>query len=248
MKRKALGLASLGFSATCTICVVALTAFLLSVHSRAETTSPPPRLGAEQSEDAFPVVDWDYWMEVNPDVIGWVTVPGTEIDYPIVQAPQDDPTYYLDRNVYREWSYMGCPYLDAGCAEGGLFDGPSTVLFGHNLGLGDTSMFAAFANFVDEEYAKDHRVVLIQSPNRKEAIRVLAVACVGGWEALKRTSFVSEDDFAAYCENLLRNADVVLSDGVEGGPFYTFVTCSYNYWSDERALVFAQLQVDDVGL
>lgn len=43
----------------------------------------------------FPEVDWDYWKSVNPDVIGWVTVPGTNIDSPIVQAHSDDPEYYL---------------------------------------------------------------------------------------------------------------------------------------------------------
>ena len=66
----------------------------LLVQSRSAATSfdPSPSLTVEDAEDGFPAVDWEYWQDVNPDVIGWVTVPGTPIDYPIVQAHADAPT------------------------------------------------------------------------------------------------------------------------------------------------------------
>lgn len=65
-------------------------------------------------------VDWGYWQGVNPDIIGWVTVPGAGIDYPIVQAHEGDPDHYLRYDVYGGWNYHGVPYLHWKCADVGL--------------------------------------------------------------------------------------------------------------------------------
>ena len=74
--------------------------------------NPEPSPNAEQGDSLFPTVDWDYWQSINPDIIGWVTVPGTTIDYPIMQGHSDDPEYYLHHDIYGNWSIYGVPYLD----------------------------------------------------------------------------------------------------------------------------------------
>ena len=117
----------------------------LLVQSRSAATSfdPSPSLTVEDAEDGFPAVDWEYWQDVNPDVIGWVTVPGTPIDYPIVQAHADAPTWYLSHDVYGNWNIYGCPYLDADCEEEG-FDSRVAYVFAHHMD--DGSMFAPLAS------------------------------------------------------------------------------------------------------
>ena len=88
---------------------------LVPMSVRAASVEPSPRSGAERTapseEAAFPEVDWSYWQEVNPDVVGWVTVPGTGIDHPVVQASAEDPEFYLTHDVYRKRSVYGCPFL-----------------------------------------------------------------------------------------------------------------------------------------
>ena len=64
---------------------------LLQAWRSAANTPPSPGADAsvaaeEDPQSPFPEVDWDYWQGVNPDVIGWITVPGTTINSPIVQA------------------------------------------------------------------------------------------------------------------------------------------------------------------
>ena len=59
--------------------------------------------------DGAPTVDWEFWLSVNPDIVAWVSVPGTDIDYPVVQASADDPTFYLDHDVYRGWKPTDAP-------------------------------------------------------------------------------------------------------------------------------------------
>ena len=113
----------------------------LLIQSRSAATSfdPSSSLAVEDATDGFPAVDWEYWQGVNPDVIGWVTVPGTSIDYPVVQAHDDAPTWYLSHDVYGSWNIYGCPYLDADCeAEG--FGSRVAYVFAHHMD--DGSMFA----------------------------------------------------------------------------------------------------------
>ncbi len=126
---------------TALVGAAALGLWLFSVHDRAANIDPSPisgGTGRDGEDDGFPVVDWDYWLSVNPDIVAWVSVPGTEIDYPVVQASADDPTFYLDHDVYHGWNPYGCPYLDAGCAERGI-DSPLALMFAHHMN--DGSMF-----------------------------------------------------------------------------------------------------------
>lgn len=84
-----------------------------TLYSMEQSGNPDPVPGKAVSLDpyGFPEVDWEYWKSVNPDVIAWVTVPGTNIDSPIVQAHSSDPEYYLHHDVYGKYNVYGCPYL-----------------------------------------------------------------------------------------------------------------------------------------
>lgn len=161
-------------------------------------------------EQGFPAVDWDYWKAVNPDIAGWVTVPGTSIDLPIVQARADESDFYLTHDIYREWNFMGCPYLDAECEKTGL-DSICALVYGHNSD--DGSMFADFAKYSDPEYADEHRRILLQTPDAKRALQVASVSVVKGNDA---------------------------GNGLQLDPAVAFCTCSYNFWpDDERTIVYA---------
>ena len=98
-------------------------AFLgLSLFGQADMASnpkPSPRAvqtAEAEAEDDFPDVDWDWWKKENPDVIGWVTVPGAGIDLPICQARDEDPTFYLAHDAYGSWNIYGC-YSDKAFAQ-----------------------------------------------------------------------------------------------------------------------------------
>lgn len=217
--------------------IVAILACGLALHERAGSFEPSPDAAEQVSDDGFPVVDWAYWQTVNPDVIGWVSVSDTPINYPIVQAPANDPTYYLTHDVYKAWNYMGCPYLDATCAEDGLLSRNSAI-FGHNLGYGDDKLFATFALYSDFDYAAAHRTVQLQTPTWKQTLTVEGASVIAGWNSLKRTSFDSLSDFNQYHAMLITDADVRLAEPGQT-RLYTFCTCSYNYWGNERTLVYA---------
>ena len=245
MKRAVRARIALAFSGVCVLALAVGLGVLASLHGRAASVSPVP--GEQAIEDTptadgsgFPDVDWEAWRAINPDVIGWISIPGTPVDYPIVQAPAADPTYYLKHDVYRKPNYMGCPYLDADCAEGGLFGSANAVVFGHNLGFGDTSMFNAVASYTDASFAREHCRVLLQTPDERREFEVQAADCIGGWEAQKRTRFESEADFSQWYADRLAESDMRLTDEAVASPIVTLCTCSYNRWADnERTVVYA---------
>lgn len=216
------------------ICSCIVGWFLWCAHNA--HTTPSPGLPYSQDSDGFPTVDWNHWKQVNPDIVGWVSVPGTELSCAIVQARPDDPTYYLEHDIHGNPNYHGCPYLDADCSEAGL-DSKNAVIFGHNIRNG-SSMFATFAKYSTIGFAQDHPVVLLQTPTWKRAMNVSGAAIVKGSQRTKRTDFETQVDFGNWFSDRLKECCVVLDDNVPQSCV-TFVTCSYNRYSNERTLVYA---------
>src|SRR5690625_2486733 len=86
-------------------------------------------------------------LEQNEDVVGWITVKGTKIDYPIVQA--EDNFHYLTRNFYHKESRAGSIYLDYR-NDVHLKDEKNVVVYGHRMK--DGSMFQHLTKYLDEDF------------------------------------------------------------------------------------------------
>lgn len=190
------------------------------------------------AESEFPTVDWDYWKSVNGDVIGWITVPGTDINHPILQAHASDPDYYLHHDIYRNYNPLGAIYLDAECeAEG--FDSPNAVILGHSLRIGGViTCFGNIQNYSDKSFASEHRTVLIQTPDKQMRYTVRFANIVKGWEPTKRTKFDGDADFRSWYDSSRESAAMVLDADSEPSQVISLVSCSYNFWKqNERTVV-----------
>lgn len=189
--------------------------------------------------DEFPHIDWGYWLGVNPDIVGWVSVPGTGIDHPIVQARPDVPEFYLSHGIDRGADARGCPFLDADCLEG--LDSTRCVVYGHNWN--GREMFSDFARFSDAGFAEAHSVVLLQTPESRRRLSVRCVEVAKGADDTNVTSFRDAEEFRCWYQSRYAASRVRL----DGAPaeaetpdnVYTFCTCSYSRWENERTLVYA---------
>ena len=231
---------ALGIAALLAVLLAASAASVLTVGHRAASVESAPRGAPADVPDGspFPYVDWEYWLGVNPAIVGWVSVPGTNIDQPIVQESPHAVGHWLWHNVYGEWSYAGVPYLDAECAGQGL-DGPNSVVLGHNMGW-NSDMFADFARYADAGYAAGHRTILLQTPQWRKKLVVQASHTFPGWSAIKRVAFADGGDFRRWWEERFAECGVKLAGGAaETEHLYTFATCSYFNWQDERTVVYA---------
>lgn len=211
---------------------------------QAADTPPSPEIATENHQDVadvgsdgFPVVDWDYWQGVNPDVIGWITIPGTEVNSPILQAHADDPEYYLHHDVYRHYNPHGALYLDADCGNGLL--SRNAIIMGHHFRL-DTAAapFGVIASYTDKGFAEEHATVYIQTPEWKRTYGVRFAQIVNGLEPTKRTAFNDEEDYLSWYDSSRDSAAMVLDADTEPEQTISLVTCSYNIWvQNERTVV-----------
>lgn len=230
------------------LAVAAASMVLGGLQHRALNTPPEPTGKAritehESPEERFPSVDWSHWHEVNPDIIGWVSVPGTSIDHPIVQAHPDDPGYYLNHDIYGSWNPFGSIYLDAECLAEGL-DSRNSVIGGHSMDWAFDGIFGDIGRYGDPGFAQQHALILIQTPDWRKAFDVRFVDVIAGSEQSKLVRFDDEDQFMAWYGQQQENAQFTLAG--EGGNeassapenVVTLYTCSYGS-EDERTLVFA---------
>lgn len=101
-------------------------------------------------------VDFETLQKENPDIYAWITIPGTDIDYPVVQDSTDN-TYYLNHAADTSLSDSGAIYSEKKNAKD--FDDYLTVLYGHNMK--DGSMFAGLHKYEDKTFLKDHKDLTI---------------------------------------------------------------------------------------
>ncbi len=101
--------------------------------------------------------------------VGWIYVPDTHINYPIMQS--DDNDFYLHRAADGSYLYAGSIFLDYRCNAD--FSGVSSILYGHNMS--NCSMFADVINFTDKAYFDSHRYGWLTTENDVYCVQFFAV-------------------------------------------------------------------------
>ena len=105
---------------------------------------------ADKYTVAFPY-DWDSPTEANGDIKGWLYLPDTPIDLPVVGAPDND--YYLTHDFWKQEKSAGCPFMDK---DTGQWDFNRTI-YAHNMGKTSGAMFSPLLKFKDRDYFMAHR-------------------------------------------------------------------------------------------
>lgn len=217
--------------------VLAAIAPLAMQTSKLIHISPSYEAAPTTTDDGFPVVDWEYWQEVNPDVIGWLTIPNTTINTPIVQASSADPEFYLHHDVYRERNILGCPYLDSSSEEAG-FESKNCIIYGHSGGSFGMQ-FTEITYYADYQYLTEHSIIFLQTPDCK--IRLVPSFCdvAPGWELNKRTEFSSYEDFQDFYNSQFHSAYLPIELQEDVSQMFTLVACSYYFTNNERTILVA---------
>lgn len=105
-------------------------------------------------------VDFERLKAQNPDIYAWITVPGTEVDYPVLQkSDSEDPydNFYLDHTVDLEEGLPGAIYSQA--VNHRDFKDSVTILYGHNMK--DGRMFTSLHKFEEKDFFEENRQIII---------------------------------------------------------------------------------------
>ena len=104
----------------------------------------------------------------NADCIGWLSIDGTNISYPVMHTPPD-PQKYLRRNFYGKYSQSGVPFLDGRCSP----QSTNLIIYGHNMRNG--TMFADLKKYVDRDFLNAHRTVKFETTDGVQIFTVTDV-------------------------------------------------------------------------
>ena len=166
----------------------------------------------------------------NPDMVGWVKINDTVINYPVMQTKKI-PDYYLNHDFYKNESVYGCPYVQANCDV----DAPSdnVIIYAHHMN--DGSMFAGLENYRSKDYWSSHKTISFDTLNKKASYDILAVFAVPVDESDKNTfkfyEFVNAYDSEHYSTFISKcKALSFYETGIsakQGDKLLTLATCEY---------------------
>lgn len=172
-------------------------------------------------------------LEQNEDVVGWITIDGTQIDYPIVQA--EDNFHYLTRNFYHEESRAGSIYMDYRNSVR-VDSEQNVVLYGHRMR--DGSMFENLTKYLDEDFFNEHRTIEFDTLYDHYVGEVFAVYQTLTTFNYIQTHFDDRDEFRGLLDNIhettLFTNDVEVTDE---DIILTLSTCDYKLDENEGRLV-----------
>lgn len=109
--------------------------------------------------------------ELNNDMVGWISVPETDINYPVLQTGTDTRDYYLRKDFYGNYSRHGCIYASEDCNIFAPSD--NITLYGHHMR--DGSMFADLDLYKDYDYWKEHQYFTFDTLYEHHRYQIIAV-------------------------------------------------------------------------
>lgn len=127
-----------------------------AVSQIAEPTVATAQTESETAEQSAAERNIQALITENADCIGWLSIDGTNISYPVMHTPSD-PQKYLRRSFYGQYSQSGVPFLDGRCST----VGGNLIIYGHNMKNG--TMFSDLKKYLNTDFLNSHRTVRLET-------------------------------------------------------------------------------------
>ena len=184
-------------------------------------------------------IDWKALKKKNPDVVGWILIPDTDISYPIVQG--SDNSYYLNHTFEKKENYAGAIFMDAGADAS--FQDRNITIYGHNVKHG--TMFAELENFKEQTFFEKHPYLYIFTEKQNYRCEIFSMYTTAATSASYRLQYADDADFKGYVDMVKELSDFKRKVSVKRRDrIVSLSTCSYerNGQPDElRYLLHAKL-------
>jgi len=173
-------------------------------------------------------------LEINRDVVGWIKIPDTSIDYPVLQA--DDNEYYLDKDIYRNKNKAGSIFMDYRVKLDG--SDKHIIIYGHHMR--DGTMFKDLMKYKDRDFFYNNNIIQFDTLYREMEWEVFSVYVTEASFNYIKTQFNTPSEYEHFLTTIknksLFPAEVVLTANDE---ILTLSTCTYEY-DDARFVVHAR--------
>lgn len=194
--------------------------------------------GSSDVEDKVVIpIDFKSLKEENQDIYAWIRIPGTVVDYPILQSDLDDD-YYLNHTVEGKEGLPGSIYTES--MNSIDFTDRNTVIYGHDMR--DGSMFGELSLYVDSDYMKKHSTVFIYTPEHSYTYKIFAAVTYDDRHILHNFDFSKKEGLSEFLDSLAstRNMNSYIDKDISvdsSDRIITLSTCNGN--DNQRFLVEA---------
>lgn len=199
--------------------------------ARTEPSATPETVMETIPETTAPEILEQYRQlyEENPDLFGWITIPGSQIDYPVMRTP-DEPEKYLHANFQGEYSFAGTPFLEDACT----LESDNIIIYAHNML--DGSMFRGLFRYEQSNYWRDNPIIQFNTLYEEGEYEILAAFYDRVYykteDCFKFYQFIDAENEEDFNEAIGQFKSKALYDtGVTaqyGDKLITLVTCSYH--------------------
>lgn len=204
------------------------------VYERADVDQWRPYKPTEPEPLSF----WEL-QRINPEVQAWLSVYGTNIDYPVCQAADKNQDKYLNTDAKGEYSLSGALFIEV--SNKANFTDFDTIIYGHHME--SDVMFGPLTDFSEKAFFDEHRYGNLFVEDRNQGIEFFCYLDADAYDRdVYRVVPEDEPERAAYVE-LLRERARWWRDGVSVGPSDRIVllsTCAAGY-TNARAILVGKL-------
>ena len=197
--------------------------------------------GAEKRELALYNAKLAVLKKQNPDTVGWIYIPGTNIDYPIVMPPKSDPDFYMNHAFSGAEYSQGAIFIESICNPS-ILQNKNTIIVGHNIRL-QGMMFNQLAKFGEKEFFDSHSEIYIYTEEGKFVFKLFSFYRADYMYNFRQVRFLSDMDYLQYLAKMQGNSWFT-REGVTFGAedrIITMYTCTNDNVKTNRYVAVAVL-------
>ena len=216
---------------------------LAEIVEETEVSEDTENEATEPTEEETYSVQYDELFQQNPDMVGWIKIEDTKINYPVMQS-KDNPNFYLKHGFDKSYTDYGCPYVQENCDM--ELPSDNLIIYGHHMN--DGTMFAGLMKFKDKSFWEKHKTISFDTLTDRQTYEVIAVfktvVYTDSPESFKYYQFINaetDEDFTAYVEKCKKLSLYETGITAEyGDKLLTLSTCEYSR-TNGRLVVVAKL-------
>lgn len=187
----------------------------------------------------------DLYMQ-NPDVRGWIMIPNTKVDYPVLQSGEDDPEFYLSHNFDKKTYLGGSIFADASADT--VFPSSNVILYGHHMA--DGSQFRQIMKYEDAEFYEKNKTFwykTLEGNAKYEVIAAFRTSTHDGdfkfWECID----MDKEEFDTYISQCkLRTRYATRETAEYGDKLLSLCTCAYHTLNGKFIVVAKRVSYQEI--
>lgn len=181
-------------------------------------------------------------LAINPDVVAWITMDHTNIDYPVLQGETN--LTYINTNVYGEFALAGSIFLDSRCDR--TFQDAYSLLYGHHMA--NSGMFGDLDLYKEEAFFKENKAGKLILPDQSYDLEIMACLVVASSEDIIFDTELAQDDIDSLLAFVEQNALHLRTETMEAirekdikQQILALSTCSSEY-TDARTVIITVMK------